>query len=66
METTVFSIEVIYAPSGSPRARSYLWYQLKDDLLNGQWILLGYFNMTEHLIDASRSSPLLSGRQSEA
>lgn len=46
--------------------RAYLWHQLKTELLDGQWIILGDFNMVESPIDSAGPSPLLQGRQLEA
>lgn len=53
------------APSSSPRERSFLWHQLKALLPDGQWILLGDFNMTEDPRDSSGPSPLICGGQLE-
>lgn len=56
----------MYAPSDSARVRPLLWHQLKGLLPDGQWILLGDFNMTEIPLDSSGPSPLVIGQQREA
>lgn len=61
----IVSIALIYAPSASHRERTFLWYQLKAFLPDGQWVLMGNFNMTEDPIDSSGPSPLRVGSQLE-
>lgn len=66
LDTMILSIVVIYTPSDSSKTRAYMWHQLKGELPDGQWIMLGDYNMTESSLDSSRPSPLLNGRQQEA
>lgn len=44
LDSTIISVAAIYAPNDSPRVTTYLWHQLKMELPDGQWILLGDFN----------------------
>lgn len=61
----VISIAIIYDPSASPKGRSFLWHQLKALLPDGQWILMGDFNMTKEPRDSSGSLLLIHGGQLE-
>lgn len=66
LNTTTLSIAIVYAPSDSVRARAYLWHQLKGKLPDGQWVILGDFNMTENPINSSGPSLLLNVWQKES
>lgn len=65
-ENSLISVAVIYTPSDSSRARALLWHKLKGELPNGDWVIVGDFNLTESPLDSSGPSPLLSGCQLEA
>lgn len=58
IETITISIAIIYAPGDSPRARAYIWHQLKTEIPYGQWIIMGNFNMVTTGIIWSLSVPL--------
>lgn len=59
LETMTISIVVVYAPSNSARTRAYLWHQLKGVLPDGQWVILGDFNMTKKPSQLLKSIPTL-------
>lgn len=61
----LISIAVIYAQSSSPWECTFLWHQLKALLPDGQWILMGDFNMMGDPQDSLGPSSLINDSQLE-
>lgn len=66
LDTLIIFVVVVYTASDFPRECAYLWHQLKMKLPDGQWIIMGDFNMKKKQIDSSRPTSLLKGKKLEA